>query len=140
MSKLLGYAGYGAFSVALIATLSSLVASEVFNLPPCELCWYQRIFMYPLVFIIGLGVMRRDTSWALTTLAIGGIGWVIALYHSLLQWSIIPSTLAPCTGGVSCAEQEFVWFGFVTMPFLSLVAFTVILGLTVFSWKGEKSE
>lgn len=140
MNKLLGYAGYAAFGIAMVAAVSSLLASEVFKLPPCELCWYQRVFMYPLVIIIGLGVLRRETSWILTTIVVGGIGWLISLYHSLLQWGIIPSTLAPCTGGVSCAEQEFIWFGFITMPFLSFMAFTAIIGCAVIFWKGEQNE
>lgn len=141
MHKILGYVGYGAFSVALIATLSSLVASEIFNLPPCELCWYQRVFMYPLVLIIGLGIMRRETSWMLTTLILGGIGWVIALYHSLLQWGIIPSTLAPCVGGVSCATSEITpILGFITIPFMSFISFTVILVLTAIALKGVQNE
>ena len=97
--------------------------------------------MYPLVFVIGISIMRKDTSWILTTLVMGGIGWLIALYHSLLQWGIIPSTLAPCTGGVSCATPEFdPLLGFITIPFMSLISFTAILGLTIISWKGKNNE
>ncbi len=141
MLKLVDYSGYGAFAVALMGTLSSLVASEVFDLPPCDLCWYQRVFMYPIAFIIGIGIMRRDRNWPVTALALAGVGWVIALYHSLLQWGIIPSTLAPCTGGVSCATPEMdPILGFITIPFMSLVAFTGIIILTAIFWKGVQSE
>ncbi len=136
MSKLLGYAGYAAFGVALIAMLGSLVLSEIFSFPPCDLCWYQRVFMYPLAFVIGIGIMRRDVDWTITTLVLAGIGWLIALYHLLLQWGVIPSTLAPCTGGVSCSEQELALLGFITIPLMSLAAFTTILVLTVLYRKG----
>lgn len=141
MNKLIEYAGYGVFGVAMMATLSSLVASEVFNLPPCDLCWYQRVFMYPIAIIVGVSIMRRDKSWPLTTLILSGIGWLIALYHSLLQWSIIPSTLAPCTNGVSCATTEIDPFlGFITIPFMSLLAFTAIIALSVVFLKGTKND
>lgn len=141
MDKLFGYAGYAAFGVALTAVLASLVASEFFNLPPCDLCWYQRVFMYPIVVIIGIGIIRRDANWPVTVLVLSGIGWLIALYHSLLQWSILPSSLAPCTGGISCASPGFdAWFGFITIPFMSFVAFTGIIILTIIFWKGVQSE
>lgn len=140
MNKVTDYVGYGAFGVALMATLGSLAASEVFHIPPCSLCWYQRIFMYPLVIIIGMGIVRRDKSWPLYTMAIAGVGGLIALYHSLLQWGVISSSLAPCVGGVSCAEQEFNFLGFITMPFLSFIAFISIIAMTAVFWKGSKND
>lgn len=141
MSKITNYLGYGAFGVALIATLASLTLSEIFKWVPCDLCWYQRIFMYPLVVVIGVGVMRRDSSWPITALALSVVGWIIALYHSLLQWNIIPSDLAPCTNGVSCAVREIdPLLGFITIPFLSLAAFTTIIIMTALYWKGVKGN
>jgi disulfide bond formation protein DsbB len=140
MKKLIDYAGYVVFGVALSATLGSLVMSEVFHLPPCLLCWYQRIFMYPLVVILGVAILRRDGSWPLTTIILAGIGWLIALYHTLLQWSILPSTLAPCTIGESCLTLQINWLGFITIPFMSLMAFTVILAAAYVYMKGDRNE
>lgn len=141
MNKLREYAGYGVFGVALMATVSSLVASEVFSLPPCDLCWYQRVFMYPIVVIVGVSILRRDSSWPVTTIVLSGIGWLIALYHSLLQWGIIPSTLAPCTNGVSCASSEIdPLLGFITIPFLSLLSFTAVIALSVLFFKGSQND
>lgn len=140
MSKLISYVGYGAFGVALIATLSSLFLSEILHWTPCVLCWYQRVFMYPLVFVIGVGVVQKSKEWPLTALVLAGIGWVIALYHSLLQWGVISESLAPCVEGVSCVTKHFAWFGFVTIPFLSFIAFTGIIVLSVLAWRGVKSE
>lgn len=141
MSKIIGYVGYIAFGVALMATLGSLLFSEAFKWVPCDLCWYQRVFMYPLVFVIGMGIMRRDRNWAPTALVLSGIGWVLALYHSLLQWGVISSALAPCTNGVSCAEQEIEpLLGFITVPFMSLLAFTVIIIATTLFWKGVQQN
>lgn len=134
--------GYGAFGTALLATLASLTLSEVFKWVPCDLCWYQRVFMYSLPFIIGIGVMRKDDNWTITALPIAVIGWLIALYHSLLQWGIIPSGMAPCTNGVDCSIKEIEpWLGFVTIPFMSLVSFTLIIAMTVIYKRGvEKGE
>lgn len=140
MNKLFGYAGYVAFGMALIATLSSLYLSEVLHWTPCVLCWYQRICMYPLVIVTGVGVIRRTDDWPLTTMILGGIGWMIALYHSLLQWGVISEALAPCVEGVSCVTKHFAWFGFITIPFLSFVAFTVIIAMSLLAWKEKKSE
>lgn len=140
MSKLLGYAGYAAFGVALTAMLGSLFMSEILHWPPCRLCWYQRIFMYPLVFIIGIAIMRKDKSWPITTLVLAGIGWFIALYHSLLQWKILPESMAACTSGVSCTTAEINYLGFITIPFMSLVAFSTIIVLTVMYLKGSQNE
>lgn len=96
--------------------------------------------MYPLVAVIGVGVIRKSSDWPITTLVLGGVGWVIALYHSLLQWGVISSALAPCVEGVSCVTQHFAWLGFITIPFLSLVAFTMIIIMSVLVWKEKKSE
>lgn len=140
MSKLFGYAGYIAFAMALIAMLSSLYLSEVLHWTPCLLCWYQRICMYPLVIITGVGVVRRSNEWALTALILGGIGWVIALYHSLLQWGFISEKLAPCVEGVSCVVKNGIFWGFFSIPFLAWIAFTVILIMAAIVWKGEKHD
>ena len=141
MSKISSLAGYGAFGIALIAMLSSLVMSEIFQLAPCSLCWYQRIFMYPLVVIIGVGIIRRDNNWPLTTLILSGIGWLIALYHVLLQWGVLPSKLAACTtGGASCLDQQLSLLGFIDIPLMSLMAFTGIIVLSVIFWRGAQGE
>lgn len=141
MSELKNYAGYFAFAVALVATLASLFLSEVMDWTPCVLCWYQRVLMYPLVVIIGVGIIRRDTvNWSITALVTAGIGWVIALYHSLLQWGVISENIAPCVEGVSCVTKHFSWLGFITIPFLSLVAFTIIFVMSLIVWKGASSE
>jgi disulfide bond formation protein DsbB len=114
------------WTVALIGTLVSLYFSEVLGWVPCILCWYQRILLYPLVVILAVGILRRDRNVIFYTLPLSVLGMGIALYHQLLQVGIIPEAVAPCTLGVSCAEKQLAWLGFVTIPFLSLVGFTVI--------------
>lgn len=140
MSKLYGYVGYVAFAMALIAMLSSLYISEVLHQVPCVLCWYQRICMYPLVVIIGVGIVRRTNDWPLMTLILGGIGWLIALYHSLLQWGILEEGLSPCVAGIPCVVENGVWFGFISIPFLSLIGFTIIMSMAAIAWKGAQQH
>lgn len=109
--------------ISLVATLGSLFFSEVMLLPPCELCWYQRICMYPLVVISSVGLLTRDrrvTSY-LWPLVLAGLA--IAVYHNLLYYHLIPESITPCSKGVSCTSRQLEWLGFITIPLLSLSAF-----------------
>lgn len=117
---------YFSWFVATVATAGSLYFSEILHLPPCVLCWYQRILMYPLVLIIAVGILRKDKGLPFYVLPLSVTGGAIALYHNLLYYSILPPATAPCLLNVSCATRFFAWFGFITIPFLSLVAFAVI--------------
>lgn len=117
---------YIAFGQALVATLTSLFFSEILKFPPCVLCWYQRILMYPLVVILAVGILRKDRGVYLYTLPLSVIGMLIAIYHNLLYWNIIPESQAPCLLGVSCTTKFIEYFGFVTIPFLSFSAFLII--------------
>lgn len=112
--------------VALVATLGSLFFSEVMGLPPCILCWYQRIAMYPLVVILSVGLGARDPRVLSYAGPLVAVGLCIATYHNLLYYHLIADSLAPCRTGVSCTDRQIEWFGFVTIPLLSLVAFTAI--------------
>lgn len=119
-------AAYIAWSQAVIATSSSLYFSEILHFPPCVLCWYQRIFMYPLVLIIAVGIIRKDKNLPFYVLPLSLFGGAIAFYHYLLQRGIIPDKIAPCSLGISCTTDYIEWLGFITIPFLSLIAFAVI--------------
>lgn len=117
---------FAAWLISLVATLGSLFFSEVMRLPPCVLCWYQRIFMYPLVMVTTIGLLWRDPgslryAWPL---AVGGL--IIAVYHNLLYYHLIPESITPCTTGVSCTSRQIEWLGFITIPLMSLTAFTLI--------------
>lgn len=123
---------YAAWIVSLTATVGSLFFSEVMQLPPCVLCWYQRIAMYPLVIVLGAGIIMRDrrAKFYALPLAIAGLG--IAVYHNLLYYNIIPESIAPCTEGISCTSRQIEWLGFITIPLLSLVAFALITAFLSF--------
>jgi disulfide bond formation protein DsbB len=116
-----------AWVVALIATLGSLFFSQIMMLPPCSLCWFQRIFMYPLVIILLTGLVSFDSSVLKYSLPLTGLGWGIALYHNLLYYEILPESASPCVQGISCTSLQLNWLGFVTIPLMSLAAFSLII-------------
>lgn len=129
---------YLAWFQALIATLGSLFFSEVMELTPCILCWYQRIMMYPLVFVLTIGILLRDQRLRYYALPLSGTGLVISIYHNLLYYNIISESLAPCTAGVSCTTRQIELFGFITIPLMALTAFTVITFSMIFYNRGEE--
>jgi disulfide bond formation protein DsbB len=116
-----------ALAVALVATLGSLYFSEMRHYIPCRLCWFQRIFMYPLALIIPIGLLRRDPNLRFYVLPMAGIGGLIALYHVLLQKTNLFEESAACLATVPCSGQYISWFGFVSIPVLALTAFVLIL-------------
>lgn len=117
---------YLAWITALIAMAGSLFFSEVMQLPPCVLCWYQRIAMYPLVLIIGIGIVLRDTRMKIYALALSGIGLPVSTYHNLLYYGVLPESIVPCAEGISCTSRQIEWFGFITIPLMSLAAFLIV--------------
>ncbi len=118
---------YVAWLLSLVATGGSLFFSEIMLYPPCVLCWYQRIAMYPLVIILGRGVLKHPAVAMSFAWPLALIGWLVALYHNLLYYKILPESAAPCRTGVSCTSFHIEWWGFITIPLLSLTAFTLIL-------------
>lgn len=117
---------YVPFVLALVSTLGSLYFSEILHFPPCILCWYQRIAMYPLIPILALGIYLKDKNLHFYVLPLSVSGMVIAAYHNLLYYKILPESAAPCLMGVSCTTKYIEWFGFITIPFLSFISFLII--------------
>lgn len=115
------------WTVSLVATLGSLYFSEVRNYIPCEMCWYQRILMYPILLLSTIAIIQKNAKIALTLVVFSGIGGAIALYHYGIQKLSFLADTAPACKTVSCTSQYIDWFGFVTIPFLSLVAFVMII-------------
>lgn len=118
---------YLAWLIAVLSMVGSLFFSELMKLPPCSLCWYQRIFMYPLVFVLWVGFATKDINVYKYSLPMALIGWLIAGFHNLLYYKIISQSLSPCSAGVSCSERQLDIWGFISIPLLSLVAFSIII-------------
>lgn len=115
--------------LAGLSTTGSLFFSSVMEFAPCVLCWYQRICLFPLVLILGAGLLSFDNNIVKYSLPLAAAGWLTALYHTLLYSGIIPESIQPCTQGVSCTEEYIDLFGFITIPMLSLLSFSAIIAL-----------
>jgi disulfide bond formation protein DsbB len=120
-----------AWLVATTATLGALFIGEVMGMTPCVLCWYQRIFMFPLAIILGIACFIDDRRGAVygLTLALGGLA--MAGYHTLLVAVLIPKAWLPCSAGVSCADQKLEILNGVQIPWLSLAAFVTLAFLLI---------
>jgi len=117
---------YFAWLVAVIATFGSLYFSEIRGFVPCELCWFQRILMYPLSIILGIAAFFEDHKVKKYVLPMSVIGICVSTFHYLKQKTTWFDTVKPCTQGVPCNTQYISWFGFITIPFLALTAFILI--------------
>lgn len=125
---------------ALVSVAGSLYFSEIKGYAPCELCWIQRIGMYPLVIIYGVALLKRDIKIALPGLILSGIGLLFSAYHYLLQkWPAFQQVGDTC-GIIPCRTQYINYFGFITIPLLAGIAFSVILGLHIVILKQHRSE
>ena len=122
-----------AWLVAATATASALFIGEVMMMVPCQLCWYQRIFMFPLAIVLGMACFSDDRRGAVYALPLAFGGLLMAAYHTLLVAGLIPKSWIPCSAGVSCADQKLEIINGIQIPWLSLVAFFIItLLLTLF--------
>ena len=121
--------------VASVSTMGSLFFSYVMGFAPCVLCWYQRIFLFPLVIILGIGLFPLDKNVVKYALPLAIAGWLTALYHNLLYAGIIPESIQPCSQGVSCTEEYINLFGFLSIPMLSLLSFSTIITLSIILYR-----
>lgn len=126
--------------VSLIATLGSLYFSEVRGYEPCEMCWYQRILMYPIVLLTTVAYIQKNARIALTTAVFSCIGGAISLYHYGIQKVSFLQDSAPACGQVSCTGYYINWLGFITIPFLALTAFAIIAGVSFYMLNVMKKE
>ena len=119
-----------AWFVALVAMSGSLYFSDVVGFVPCLLCWYQRIAMYPIVFVLGMGLLQRDpTAWRFA-LPLPLVGLVISLYHVFVQYR--PTLeIVSCGSGAPCSARYVLVFGFVSIPVMAAAAFGLIATLLV---------
>ncbi|MBA3533575.1 MAG: c-type cytochrome [Ardenticatenales bacterium] len=143
--KIETYALYVALLVAWVAMLGSLYFSEVRHYVPCLWCWYQRILMYPLALILPVGLLRRDEELPYYMLPFSVLGMMASSYHYLLQKTTWFSGTTACSVGVPCNLDYINWLGFITIPFLALIAFVLIFFATVVAltsrdslWKDEE--
>lgn len=126
-----------AWFIALSSVVGSLFFSEIMHMAPCVLCWYQRIAMYPLVLIIGTGIVTGDRRMKIYALPLVLAGLAVAVYHNLVYYGLISESLTPCTEGIPCNAVQIEWLGFITIPLMGLGAF-VALAISLLFYKPGK--
>ena len=125
---------FAGWLLACISTLGSLFLSEVMGYAPCVLCWYQRIFMYPLVLLLPIGLFPFDRNIVRYAAPLSALGALVAVFHLLLVAGYIPERIKPCVQGIPCSEVQVQWFGFVTIPLLSALSFLLVTALLIFTY------
>lgn len=137
-SRLCQWSLFFTWLVALAALFISQYASDILNFPVCHLCWYQRIFTYPLVIIVGIAAFRNDGGIAIYTIPLTLLGALFALYQYLEQMIPNFSPIATCQQGPDCSAIHIKLLGFITFPLASLFAcltMTALLFIAHFSRK-----
>ena len=115
---------YIAWITSLLAIFGSLYFSEILKLAPCFLCWYQRIFMYPLAVILPVGILLKDKNIYYYVLPLSVLGFTTAFYHNLIYYGLAQAT--SCVYGIPCTTKQIEWLGFITIPLLSFISFAII--------------
>ena len=123
------------FLIATVSTLGSLFFSEIMNFVPCSLCWYQRIFMYPLVLIFVVNMLYPDDKVFKYAFILVLVGLIFYFYHNLLMFGIISAELSPCIQGIPCTTVYINWLGFITIPLLSFTAYLLLFILLILGKK-----
>ncbi|MES2059899.1 MAG: disulfide bond formation protein B [Patescibacteria group bacterium] len=129
-----------AFLVALVSTAGSLYYSDIRGFEPCKFCWFQRIFMYPQALLLGISLYRKEYFMKTYGIILSVIGALIALNHVYLQWS--GTSIIPCSAvgqSISCSKVFVTHLGYITIPFMALVAFVLII-LSLTFWKAPTEK
>lgn len=126
-----------AWGVSLIAMLGSLYLSDGMGLEPCKLCWYQRIAMYPLIVVLGVAALRRDTEVWKTALPLCALGALVSAYHVMVQYRPDLEVME-CSATAPCSVRYLQAYGFVSIPVMAGSAF-LLIGVTValHGWLGR---
>jgi len=121
------------------AVVGSLVYSNIVGFPPCDLCWYQRIFIYPQAIIVFMAMIRKDKTIIDYLVPLSVLGAIVALYQSFIQWGFSLGSIAPCTSfGGECAKVYVNAYSYITIPFMSFTVFVYIITLKFIYYHRER--
>ncbi|MFW6231046.1 MAG: disulfide bond formation protein B [Nanoarchaeota archaeon] len=122
-----------AFIITVVATAGSLFWSEVVGYTPCKLCWFQRVFIYPQVVLLGVALLRKEKKITRYIIPISVIAGLIAAYHYLMQIGAAPATSCSVVGfSVDCSETFAMHYGYITNPLMALTAAVLIILFMLF--------
>lgn len=121
------------FLISFLATVGSLSFSDILKWTPCKLCWYQRIFMYPQILIVFIGLLIKDKKVFVYNLWLSLIGFLIALFHYLIQMNIIRGIDCNLvSSSATCIKINF-YYGFISIPFMAMISFLLIIIISIFN-------
>jgi len=127
--------------IGLIAMSGSLYFSLVRHFPVCDLCWYQRICMYPIGVLSLIGGLKKDSKWWHYIILLSTVGLLFSSYHVFLEiQNDLQSKSIYCPFGATCLVKYINWFGFITIPKLSFTAFLLINGLIGWEWLAKRTK
>src|SRR3989344_132067 len=130
-----------AFLVALSASLFSLVYSEIINFLPCYLCWYQRIFLFPVVFILGSAIWYKDRKIVKYVLPLLSVGFIISVYQNFFYYFGDTGNLPCDASGVSCYQQLVSEYGgYISIPMLALTTFVALITIVLVAHFYKKED
>jgi disulfide bond formation protein DsbB len=138
-SAIWGYELWAAFVVAALATGGSLFLSEIAGFVPCELCWYQRICMYPLSILTLFAAFHADYRIARYLLPLPVFGAGVSIFHLLVENHVVATPLG-CQVGAGCTVKWINEFGYMTIPTLALTAFVLLIGFLALAATGSGDE
>lgn len=123
----------------MAAVVGSLVYSEIVGFPPCDLCWIQRMMIYPQAIILLVAMKKKDKSIIDYLVPLSVIGAVVSLYQSLIQWGISGVSVLGCTAeGASCAKVYVREYSYITIPFMAFSVFVYVIVLKYVYYSHDK--
>ncbi|NMG32203.1 disulfide bond formation protein B [Aromatoleum evansii] len=114
------------WAIAGLSVIGALALSEMLQIVPCVICWYLRVFMFPLVPVLMVGIILYDRNVVYYALPLGGIGWLVAVAHLVLITGAAPGEAASCARITTCTETQIMWSGFAAIPLLWVAAFSIV--------------
>jgi len=124
--------------IAILSTAGSFIYSDLIGYAPCKLCWFQRIFMYPQVLLLGIAVYRKDQWMKFYGFILSVIGAAIALFHYTGQIGMTPLPCSAVGVSVSCSVRFVMEFGYITIPMMAFSAFLLSAVVLAFSYYTSK--
>lgn len=137
--SLSGSALFLAWSVAAVSMAGSLYYSEVVHIPPCTLCWYQRIAMYPLAIILGIAALKKDVRVRIYGLPLALAGTVVAVYHYQLERFPTQTSIA-CALDTPCSTTTIWKFHYISFPFMAISGFLLIAVLLLVARSPDEAD
>jgi disulfide bond formation protein DsbB len=132
---------WAAFVVAAVATGGSLFFSQMAHFQPCELCWFQRICLYPMSLLTLFAAVHGDHRFSRYLLPFPVIGACVSVYHLLIENDVIKEPQScQISAGIGCGTKWIDYFGYMTIPTLALTAAVLLTGFLALSAAGADDD